>query len=226
MSNSVTQDTSFLKTIWSRISAVCVPPSPPDEPAKMCFLMEMPGFSIDPDAFDKLKFDPHTMMSPECATASLCDRVPTLAPYFYDTGDHISFYWKLLLETFTVEDKLEKNTELDADYEKAIKMLYGSPDAYVCQQKTSLYLGLDKLREQWEATVKVRDDFKKEMQRDTSNWPGNYEKCAAPFIAAVEDAYTKYNNLRLQIQKYEDTIFSYAGEDLNTLLMKQANSEK
>ena len=225
MSNPVTQDIDILKTIWSRINAVCVPPSPPDEPAKMCFLMEMPGFSIDPDAFDELKFNPYTMMSPECATASLCDRVPILAPYFYDTGDHISFYWKLLLETFTVEDKPEKTTELETDYEKAIKMLYGSPDAYISQQKTSLYLDLDKLREQWEAAIKVRDDFKKEMQRDKVNWPGNYEKCAAPFIDAVEDAYGEYNKLRLQIQKYEDIIFSYPGKDLNILLMKQANSE-
>ena len=79
--------------------------------------MEMPGFSVDPDAFDPLKFDPGTMMSPECATSSLCDRIPLFAPYFYDTGNHISFFWKLLLETYTIEGEFDKkNADLDARY--------------------------------------------------------------------------------------------------------------
>ena len=165
-------------------------------------------------------------MSPGCATASLCDRVPALAPYFYDTGNRISFYWKLLMETFIVEGKPVKNPKLEADYERGIKMLYGSPDKYVFQQKSSLFLGLDKKRQQWEAAIRERDDFKKKMQKDKLNWPGNYEKRALQFTDAIEKAYTEYNMLRLQIQNCVDAIFFYTGGDLNTLLMQQATGEK
>ena len=127
----------FSRPSGPQVNNVCVPPPPPGQSAKAFFLMEMPGFSIDPNAFDPSKFKPGIMMSPDCATSSLCDRVPALAPCFYDTGNHISFFWDLLLETFTVEgDFIKKNSEVEARYERAIEMLYGSKEGYKNQEKT------------------------------------------------------------------------------------------
>lgn len=214
--SDTTRDFDVLRSLWSNISTVCVPPPPPGEPDKECFLMEMPGFSVDPDAFDPFKFDPDRMMSPECATATLCDRVPALAPFFYDTGDHISSYWKLFLDTFTIESDSEKNAELKARYDKAIEVLYGSLDGYINQQKTPLFLSLDKLREQWEATKKKRDYFENIMPKGEKN----------PFNDAVEEAYTEYENVRLKLKSYKATILAYNMEDLYSILLEQASSEK
>ncbi|CAI8030472.1 hypothetical protein GBAR_LOCUS17281, partial [Geodia barretti] len=215
-------DFDVLKTLWTQVNNVCVPPPPPGQSAKAFFLMEMPGFSVDPNAFDPSKFKPGIMMSPDCATASLCDRVPALAPYFYDTGNHISFFWNMLLETFTVEGDFDKkNADVLARYERAIEMLYGSKEGYIKQEKTPLYQGMSKLRDEWKRAERNKDNFKKKCMEDEENWPGNYEKGAAPFVDAVEQAYTEYNNLSLQIDKYESAIFAYAIGDLNTVLLDQ-----
>lgn len=221
-----TQAFDISKSLWSSINEVCVPPPPSDEPAKECFLMETPGFSVNPDAFDPLKFDPRTMMSPDCATGSLCDRVPALAPYFYDTGDHVSSYWKVFLETFIIQGAGENDADKKARYDEAIEMLYGSLDGYINQQKTPLFLSLDTLREEWEAAEKKRADFEKIMRRDTENWPDNYQDHAGPYIDAVEEAYEKYDDLRQQIQDYKDTIFAYETEDIYAILLEQASSEE
>ena len=225
---SDSDDFDVLKTLWSKVNEVCVPPPPPGEQPKALFLMEMPGFSVDPDAYDPTKFNPGNMMSPECAAASLCDRVPALASYFYDTGNHISFYWKLLLQTFTIEGEFEKkNADIEARYQKAIQMLYGSEDGYVKQEKTQLFKNLEVLRKNWDTTVHALKDYKTECQTgsDKKNWPGNYETQAAPLVDAVEQAFTEYNNLRLQIEKYESAIFAYSTGDLNTVLLEQENSK-
>ena len=165
-------------------------------------------------------------MSPDCATLSLCDCVPALAPYFYDTGNHISFFWDLLLETFTVEgDFGNKKTEVEARYERAIDMLYCSKEGYKNQEKTPFYQGMSKLRDEWRRAERNKESFKKKCMDDEENWPGNYEKGAAPFVDAVEQAYTEYNNLSLQIDKYESAIFAYAMGDLNTVLLDQEISK-
>lgn len=216
MSDTATRDSDVLRSLWANVSTVCVSPPTPGELNKECFLMEMPGFSVDPDAFDPLKFNPATMMSPECAIASLCDRVPALARFFYDTGDHISSYWKVLLDTFTIESDSEKNAELKARYDEAIEVLYGSLDGYINQQKTPLFLSLDKLREQWEAAKKKKDYFEKIMRKGEKN----------PFNNAVEEAYTEYENLKLKIQNYKATILAYNVKDLYSILLEQASSEK
>ena len=88
--------------------------------------MEMPGFSVDPDAFNPKKLNSGTMMSPNCATALLCDRIPALAQYFYNTGNHIhtdtSSWLHMVPRTRTpVQSEVKKKA-----YENAIKMLYGS----------------------------------------------------------------------------------------------------
>ena len=219
-------DFDVLKTLWVKINEVCVPTPPSGQTPKSFFLMEMPGFSVDPDSFDPAKFDSGTMMSPECATASLCDRVPAFAPYFYDTGNHISFFWELLLETYTIQGNFEqKQAEVETRYKKAIKMLYGSEDDYIHQRKTPLYQGLDELRENWIQTKANLEEKKRVWEEDKENWPGNYEKGAAPYIEAVEQAYTEYNNLNLQISKYEAAIFAYSMGDLNTVLLEQEISK-
>ena len=87
-----TDDFNIFKALWQNVNDVCAPPPPPGQPAKACFLMELPGFTINPDSFDSSKFDPKTMVSPDMLVATLCDRVPALACYFYDTGNHISFF--------------------------------------------------------------------------------------------------------------------------------------
>ena len=219
-------DFNALETLWSQVNDICVPPQPPGQPAKAFLLLESPGFSVDPNAYDPTKFKEGIMMSPECAASSLCDRVPALAPFFYDTGNHISFFWKMLLETFTIEgDFDQKNAEIKARYEKAIKMLYGSEESYIQQEKTPLFQGRTKLRDSWKTAMAKKEGFKTQCEKDHANWPGNYEEGAAPYVDAVDEAYTEYNNLRLQIQKYESAIFAYSMGDLNTVLMDEECSK-
>ena len=104
-------------------------------------------------------------------------------------------------------------------------MLYGSQEGYIKQEKTPLYQGVAKLRKKWQDAMHLQADFKKRMQEDKKNWPGNYEKGAAPYVDAVEEAYTEYNNLNLQIDKYESAIFAHAMGDMNTVLLDQAISK-
>ena len=225
-SSSSREDFNVLKTLWCQVNDVCVPPPPPGQPAKAFFLMESPGFSVDPDAYDPAKFNPGTMMSPDCATATLCDRVPALAPYFYDTGNHISFFWDMLLKTFTIEGDFDKkNVEVEARYKRALDMLYGGKEGYMRQEKTPFYQGLKKLRSEWKSAEKKREHFRLECMEKKKFWPGNFEKGAAPYVDAVEQAYTEYNNLSLQIEKYESAIFAYAMGDLNTVLLDEEISK-
>ena len=222
-------DFDVLKTLWDNINGICCPAPPPGQDAKALFLMELPGFSVDPDNFNDATFNPATMMSPECARASLCDRIPAFAPYFYDTGNHITFFWKMFLETFalksdTVENK--PNADLEARYKKAIEMLYGSFEGYIKQEKTPLFQGVTKLREVWQTARDDLNAFKQKCKDNRKNWPANYEQGAAPYVEAVDQAYTEYNNLKLQIENYEAVIFAYAMGDLNTVLMAQETSEE
>lgn len=219
-------DFDIYKSLWSNINDVCAPPPPPGRPAKACFLMEMPGFSVDPDAFDPTKFEPGTMTSPECATAMLCDRVPALAQYFYDTGDHISFYWQVLLSTYGISTTAASgNAALKEGYEEAIKMLFGSKEGYIKQEKTQLFKNLDVLREDWHKAELKITEFKTECQVDKKNWPGNYQTGVAPLKEAAEQAYTNYNNLKMQIKRYGSAIFAYATGDLNSLMLDQQSSK-
>ena len=216
-------DLDIFKSLWENINDVCSPLPPPGAPAKSCFLMEMPGFTVDPDAFDPSKFDP-TKPSPDLETSNLCDRVPALARYFYDTGNHISFLWKQLLETFHIKpDPETEDKTIKQQYDEALKMLYGGPDGYVNQKKTPLFSNVDVLRGKWEDAMKEEADYRNLCQSDTKNWPANFEKGAGPHREAVKQAYTEYNNLKLQIEKYEAAIFAYASGDLNTMMLKQEN---
>lgn len=226
MATDTAGDYDIFKSLWDNINDICAPGPPPGAPAKACFLMEMPGFSIDPDAFDPSKFDPAKMVSPSMATATLCDRVPAIARYFYDTGNHISFLWEQYLRTFAVKPAPPRQDEtLKANYDEAIKMLYGSQEGYVNQTKTQLYKNLDPLRQAWQDAITRRNTFRSDCQtgKDKANWPANYEKNAGPYNDAVEQAYTDYNNLRLQIEKYEAAIFAYVSGDLTTMMLRQEN---
>ena len=218
-------DFDIYESLWSNINDVCAPPPPPGHPAKACFLMEMPGFSVDADAFDPTKFEPGTMTSPECATAMLCDRVPALAQYFYDTGDHISFNWQVLLNTYGISGTAaSENAALKERYDEAIKMLYGSQEGYIKQEKTQLFKNMEVLRENWHESEKKKVEFKTKCQSDKENWPGNYQTGVAPLKEASEQAYTEYNNLKMQIKQYGSAIFAFATGDLNTLMLDQQSS--
>ena len=91
------------------------------------------------------------------------------------------------------------------------------------QKKTPLYSNVDVLRKKWEDAMQKETDYRNRCQRDTKNWPSNYEKGAGPYRDAVEQAYTEYNNLKLQIEKYEAAIFAYAAGDLKNMLLLQEN---
>lgn len=219
------QDFDLYKSLWTNINNVCAPPPPPGAPAKACFLMEMPGFTVDPNAFNPKSFNPSTMVSPECATAILCDRVPAFASYFYDTGERISSNYKLFMETFTIKSTREESTALKERYDEAIKMLYGDEQGYVMQKKTPLFLGLEKLHDKWEDAEKAREEFRTKCKDDKEEWPRNYERCAAPYVETSKEAYTEYDNLKQQIEKFEAAIHAYGAGDLNTLMQQQATGE-
>ena len=156
---SKTKDFDVFKSLWTNINAATVPKPLPGQPEKACFLMEMPGFSVDHNSFDITMYDPYKQMHPDRAVALLADRVPALAPYFYDTGSHISFYWKQLLETFKLSWRPENDAALKAKYEEAIKMLYGDEQGYIEQRKTKLFQQLEPLRKQWQEAMDEQGAF-------------------------------------------------------------------
>ena len=222
---SSSTDFAIYKALWSIINDVCAPPPLPGAPAKACFLMENPGFSVDPNAFDPSKFNPGTGMSPDCAEATLCDRVPAVAQDFCDTGSHISFFWKQFLETFTIKKFPDGNAALKKRYNEAIKMLYGGREEYTKQQKTPFFQNLDILRAAWEDKEKTKSDFRQQCFNDETNWPGNFERGAGPYLQAEKEAYTAYNNLKMQVEKFQAAIFAYASGDLTTLMLEQKNGK-
>ena len=180
-----TEDFDIFKSLWQNVNDVCAPPPPPGQPAKACFLMEMPGFSVDSDAFDPSKFDPKTMVSPDMSVATLCDRVPAIARYFYDTGNHISFFWSQLMKTCILKPVEENGQDTTKQkYEEALQMLYGGKEGYE-----------------------------------------NYENNAGPYNEKVDAAYWEYNNLKMQVERYEAAIFRYATGDLSTVLLEQASGK-
>ena len=218
---SVESDFSIFKSLWSRINDAVVRPPIPGNPARDILLMEMPGYPINPDIFDVEKFRKNSAaMSPACATAMFVDRVPALAPYFYDTGSRISFYWEQLLKTSVIVDDCEDNPALKGKYDTAIEMLYGGQDEYKNNKKTELFNSLDMLRTEWQAAEDELEMFRMNCQTKI-NWPENYETHVKPYVDKIEDAFTEYDNVRSQIKQYQAAIFQYTRGDLSVLLMQQ-----
>ena len=225
-SSSAVSDFNFFKSLWSRINdAVVRPPFPGDEATKECLLIEMPGFSINPDNFDVENFRNNPSgMSPACATAKLVDRVPALAHYFYDTGCHVSFYWKQFLETFVVVNNPEDDPEVTSKYEDALEVLYGGSEGYRDLKKSEVFDRLDKLRDKWFVAKTKLEEFKRNCQKKI-DWPENFESHVQLYLNKEEDAFIQYNNLRSQIALHQAAIYQFTKGDLSTLLMHQMQGE-
>ena len=226
MSNETSSSGDFdvFKSLWSNINDAVAPSPPQGVPAKACLLLESPGFSINPDAYDFTKFDQSTMDSPDYTVSQLVDRVPSLAAQFYDTNAHISFYWKQLLSTFELDaGPDEDKADLKERYDKAIEMLYGGPEGYKKLQKTELFKNQDTLLQEWQDAKQAQNDFWRECQQDEKkkNWPRNYQQKATPYLQKVKQAFTEYSNLTAQIDQYQAAIFQYTRGDLRSVLMNQ-----
>ena len=104
-------------------------------------------------------------------------------------------------------------------------MLYGGKEGYIKQQKTPLFSDLDSLRGKWKDAVEAREYFRSTCLADKSNWPENYENDAGPYNDEVDASYSEYNNLKMQVERYEAAIFRYASGDLKTVLLQEANGK-
>ena len=222
----MSEDFDVFQSLWSNINDTCAPAPPPGSDAVSCFLMEMPGFSINPKAFDPQSFNEleSQEMSPDCAVARLCDRVPAVANYFYDTGNKISFYWNQLCTTYGSTAPEAQSARLKERYDSAIKALYGSQEGYINQEKTKLFQNVETLRSAWEEKQDELAEFKKTCQKDKKNWPGNYEKESGPLRDAVEEAHTEYNIVKMEIKHQEAAISAYETGDLDTMMLEQLES--
>ena len=79
---------------------------------------------------------------------------------------HGESHFVLLLETFTVEGDFDKkNADVEARNERAIEMLYGSKEGYIKQEKTPLYQGMSKLRDEWKRAERNKENIKKKCMR-------------------------------------------------------------
>ena len=216
------------KSLWRCIYDTVVPLPPPCAPAKSCLLLETPGFTINPDSYNPDKFDPSTMRSPDYAIFQMADRVPALAPYFYDTSSHISFHWKQLLDTFTITENPEDQQALKESYDKAIEILYGGQEGYQKQQKTEFFQKLDTLREAWKSAQEKHGNFRRECQKGSEkrSWPNNYLQGVGPYADEVKAALTDFNNLRAEIAKYQADISRYTRGDLRTQLVDQQQGKE
>ena len=223
--SAISRDFNIYTSLWSSLNDAVVRPPIPGEPARSCLLLEVPGFSINPDNFDLEKFRKNpAVMSPAYATATLVDRVPAFSHYFYDTGSHISFYWKQLLETFSVVQNSEDNPTLKAKYENAIEMLYGGPSGYKNLQKTEFFRNLETLWARWEKEKNNLEKFRKICLK-RQDWPENFELCAGPYVDKVDDAFREYENLRWQIMQYQASILQYTRGDVSIVLLQQRQGE-
>ena len=220
--SEISEDFNVFQSLWSNINDVCSPAPPPGSAAVSCFLMEMPGFSVDPKAFDPKAFKEEelegTLISPDCAVARLCDRVPALARYFYDTGDKISFYWNQLCTTYG--STAPETPRLRERYDSAIKALYGSQEGYINQTKTKLFQNLETLRSAWEEKQHKVHEFKIECRKDKKNWPANFENDVGPLRDASDQAHAEYYNVKMEIKHHEAAIYAYETGDLNTLMFE------
>lgn len=219
-------DFNIFKALWININNAVVPPTPPGQPVKACLLLEQPGFSVNPDSLNPDKFDPSKEMHPDRAKAMLADRVPALAPYFYDTGSHISFFWKQFLETFKLKWTPEDDEKLKAKYERAIKMLYGDEEGFINQKKTPFFEELEQLLKKWKVAKQERDKYYEHCQDkdEKKNWPENFQTGAGPEVDKMDQAYIEYENRKSQIEQCEAAIFQYTRGDLSRLLLEQAQS--
>ena len=215
------KDFDIFRSLWTNINDATVPQTPPGQKPKACLLLEMPGFSVDPNSFDVNNFNPATQTHPDRAVALLADRVPVLAPYFYDTGSHISFFWKQLLNTFELSWAPHEDEKLKEKYDGAIKMLYGSEEGYIKQEKTQIFKNLEDLRSKWLAAKDDESKFWKQCQEDKTGWPENFQTHAGPEVDKMNQAFTEYDNLKSQIEQYEAAIFQYTRGDLSRLLLEQ-----
>ena len=145
MADGENADFNLYRALWESINDIVIPSPPSDKQQKACLLLESPGFSISPDEYDfknyhgKFQSDTQSSRSdpsPEYRVAQLCDRIPSIADYFYDTGEHISFKWQQLLSTFWLNYRPSEDEQLRGRYEKAIAKLYVD---YERQEKTELY---------------------------------------------------------------------------------------
>ena len=94
------------------------------------------------------------------------------------------------------------------------------------QENSILRANLDDLRTEWQDAMTEREIFRSKCLSDKEKWPRNYQDNAAPYNEKVEQAYTEYNSLKLQIEKYKASIFRYATGDLSTMMLEQENGEE
>ena len=137
----MSDDFDLYKALWESINNIVAPDPPPSQEPKGCLLLESPGFSINPEyydyeAFNKTFNEDEPRPSPNYLTAQLCDKVPALSQYFFDTGTRISFKWKQLLSTFWLTYRPDDDKDLRERYLKAVEMLYSD---YAGQTKTELF---------------------------------------------------------------------------------------
>ena len=225
-------DFDLVKELWIKINKVTVPQLSPDSPLKACFLMETPGFSIDPSTYDTCEWNDKsketTESHPDRIVAELADKVPALSPFYYDTGSRISSYWNQLVTTFKLPSQVS-----DADpkkYQEAVEFLYGKPGdeqdyekIQLSEMRPEIDQRVTELREKWK---KAQDEKKKFWEEskvgDEENWPKNFEMEARPYVDKINDAFTEYDNFRCLVENYQAVIFRYRRGDLGRLLLQQA----
>ena len=200
-------DYTVYKCLWTKLNEVVCPPG---RKGGSCLLLEMPGYSVNPDIFDIELFraNSNAEMSPSFATAMLVDRIPALAPCFYDTGFSVSSYWKQLIETFTVPNE-QNNADLKEKYDEAIETLYGGTNGCKNLQTSERFKSLDALRDEWYA---AKVDLKQQHEE-------------LYYKEKVDDAFLEYTSMKSQINLHQAAIFEYTRRDPNHLPLKQRQSK-
>lgn len=215
-------DFDLFRSLWTNINDATVPKQPPGQPPKAILLMEMPGFTVDPESYNTSigKEFNDQKRHPDRAVAMLADRVPALAPYFYDTGSTISFYWDQLLSTFKLRYNPEDDPKLKEKYDEAIKMLYGSKEGYKQLKKSKIFENREVLRQNWLDAKEEERKFWLDC-KEKPGWPQNFQSHAGPYVDKKNQAYTEYDNIKSQIEQYEAAIFQYTRGDLSRLMLYQ-----
>ena len=235
-------DVDLSGTLWISINNVVVPTTPKDKTPTAVFLMESPGFLVNPDDYNPENFEKtdfsdrgRDRMHPDRAIAQLADRVPAVSPYFFDSGTHISYYWRQLLETYKLSWSPKDDPKLRKKYENAVIMLYGSEECgfdesgfeesekrYFNNEKSEFHKQLEAFSKNWESAKEEEKEFLDKCRHDQKeDWPQNFQKSAGPTIDKTIQAFTEYENLKAQIQQYQAAISQYTRGDLSRLLLGQ-----
>lgn len=217
-------DEALLRDISNSIKDLVAADPPPGQPTRQCFVMKT-GFTINP-----ADYDPTQATTAGQKLAALFDEIPKISPSWESSGSLVSFLWHDVLLTTGRAPLNPPPVQLQAQYEEAIRNLYGSEDNYINLIKSPFYDSLDAARQdvqdEWFKLVGLKSKIK-QMLGDASNEEVDqmYDKMSPEYIDALTEAQKQLMLRQQEIDRYTTVLFEYSTGSLETILANLKTSK-